>query len=130
MLFLWDTPCNLELSAGANAKVAVSNLASFQASALMIDLGGTFKHPEKDMTIGLLVKNLGFLISDYIDINDSQLPLDIQLGFSYKPEFMPLRFSLAAKNLLRDDLIYLILLLTLYLGRKINKDLVRKFSEE
>ena len=109
-----------------NAKVAVSNLASFQASALMIDLGGTFKHPEKDMTIGLLVKNLGFLISDYIDINDSQLPLDIQLGFSYKPEFMPLRFSLAAKNLLRDDLIYFDPASNTLFGQK-NK---QRFSEE
>lgn len=93
-------------SAGANAKLAVSDLASFQASAFMLDLGGTFKHPEKDMTIGLLVRNLGFLMSDYTDVNNSQLPLDIQLGFSYKPEFMPLRFSVAAKNLVRDDLVY------------------------
>lgn len=93
-------------SAGANAKVVVSDMAGFQASAFMLDLGGTFKHPEKDLTAGLLIKNMGFLISDYASDNKSQLPLDVQLGFSYKPEFMPLRFSVTAKNLLRSDLVY------------------------
>lgn len=93
-------------SAGANAKVVVSDMAGFQASALMLDLGGTFKHPEKDLTAGLLIKNMGFLISDYSSTNNSKLPLDVQLGFSYKPEFMPLRFSVTAKNLLRSDLVY------------------------
>ena len=93
-------------SIGANTKIAVSDLSSFQASALMLDIGGAFKHPEKDMAFGMTIKNLGFLLADYTDFNDSQLPLDIQLGFSYKPEFMPLRFSISAKNLLSSDLIY------------------------
>ncbi|WP_420385197.1 type IX secretion system protein PorQ [Roseivirga sp.] len=93
-------------SVGANLKLASSDLASFQASALIFDLGGTFKHPEKDLTVGFLVRNLGVLLSDYIDGNNSQLPLDVQLGLSYKPEFMPFRFSLAARNLNRADVVY------------------------
>lgn len=93
-------------SVGANLKLASSDLASFQASAVLFDLGGTFKHPEKDLTIGFLVRNLGVLLSDYIDGNNSQLPLDVQLGLSYKPEFMPFRFSLAARNLNRADVVY------------------------
>jgi hypothetical protein len=92
--------------AGATMKIAVSDLAGFNASALLVDLGGTFKHPEKDLTVGLVVKNLGFLISDYTEINNSQLPFDIQLGASFKPEFMPFRFSLTARNLVRDDVFF------------------------
>lgn len=93
-------------SVGGNLKVAASDLASYQASALLLDLGGTFKHPERDFTVGFLVRNLGFLMSDYLDGNNSQLPLDVQLGLSYKPEFMPFRFSLAARNLNRADVVY------------------------
>lgn len=93
-------------SVGGNLKIATSDLASYQASALMFDLGGTFKHPEKDFTAGFLVRNLGFLMSDYLDGNNSQLPLDVQLGLSYKPQFMPFRFSLAARNLSRSDVVY------------------------
>lgn len=93
-------------TAGANGKIVVSDLAGFQASALMLDLGGTFKHPEKDLTVGMSIKNLGFLVSDFEDNTGSKLPLDVQLGFSYKPEFMPFRFSLTTKNTLREDLVY------------------------
>lgn len=93
-------------SVGGNLKLVSSDLASFQANALLFDLGGTFKHPEKDLTLGLLVRNLGVLISDYTDANNSQLPLDVQLGVSFKPEFMPFRFSVAARNLNRADVVY------------------------
>lgn len=91
---------------GVNAKIVVSDMAGFQASAMLLDVGGTFKHPEKDLTAGLLIKNLGFLLSDYSESNNSSLPLDVQLGFTYKPEYMPLRFSVAAKNLVRSNLVY------------------------
>lgn len=93
-------------SVGGNLKIAASDLASYQASSLLLDLGGTFKHPEKDLTLGFLVRNLGVLLSDYVDGNNSQLPLDVQLGVSYNPEFMPFRFSMAARNLNRSDVVY------------------------
>ena len=91
---------------GGSFKLAVSDLASFQASSLLFDLGGTFKHPEKDLTVGFAVRHLGFLLSDYTDKNKSRLPTDIQLGLSYKPEYMPFRFSLTARNLIRTDITF------------------------
>lgn len=92
--------------AGGTLKIAVSDLGGFNASSVMMDLGGTFKHPEKDLTLGLVVKNLGILLSDYTEANNSQLPFDIQLGTTYKPEFMPFRFSLTARNLTRSDVVF------------------------
>lgn len=92
--------------AGATLKLAVSDIASFKASALLFDLGGTFKHPEKDLTVGLVVKNLGVLLSDYTEDNESLLPLDVQLGVTYKPEFMPFRFSVTARNLNRENAVF------------------------
>lgn len=93
-------------SVGTNLKLAVSDLASFQASAMLLDIGGTFKHPENDLTVGFTIKNLGFFISDYTEENNSQLPTDIQLGVSYKPEYMPFRFSVTARNLVRSDVTF------------------------
>lgn len=93
-------------AAGVTTKLVVSDLAGFQASALMLDIGGTFKHPEKDLTVGMTIKNLGFLLSDFESNAESRLPLDVQLGLSYKPEFMPFRFSVTTRNTLREDLVY------------------------
>jgi len=58
------------------------------------------------LTAGFLVRNLGFLTKDYLDDRNSKLPLDVQLGLTYKPEFMPFRFSLTARNLNRSDVVY------------------------
>lgn len=92
--------------AGSTLKIAVSDLGGFTASALLIDFGGAFKHPEKDLTVGLAVKNLGLVLSDYTENNRSQLPLDVQLGATYKPQFMPFRFSVTARNLNRSDAVF------------------------
>lgn len=92
--------------AGTTARLAVSDLAGFRASAFLMDFGGTFKHPEKDLTVGMLIRNPGVLLSDYTEDNKSQLPLDVQLGVTYKPQFMPFRFSVTARNLNRAEVVF------------------------
>ncbi len=93
-------------SVGTTLKLAVSDLSAFQSSAALLDVGGTFKHPEKELTLGFVIKNVGVLITDYTDDNNSQLPTDIQLGATFKPEFMPFRFSVTARNLVRSDVVF------------------------
>ncbi len=84
---------------GASLKFISSNIARFGANAMALDLGGTFKHPRKDFAVGLVVRNLGAVISDYDEGASSELPFDVQAGVSFKPEFMPLRFHLTLFNL-------------------------------
>lgn len=91
---------------GANVKFAHSLIESFSASALLFDLGGVFRPRGDHWTVSLLAKNLGFLLSDYPGALSSELPFDLQLGTSFKPQFMPLRFSLTASNLLRDEITF------------------------
>jgi hypothetical protein len=90
---------------GANLKFAFSNLAGYRASAAMIDLGGVFIHPREELRVGLTIKNLGVMLSDY-GADQSSLPFDVQLGATFKPEHMPLRFSLTAYNLARKSVTY------------------------
>ncbi|MCU0448324.1 MAG: type IX secretion system protein PorQ [Bernardetiaceae bacterium] len=84
---------------GANLKLAGSNLGGFTATALLLDLGGTFVHPRRDLRVGLAIKNLGAALSNYLPSTDLALPFDVQLGVSFKPERMPLRFSFTAHQL-------------------------------
>jgi hypothetical protein len=90
---------------GASLKFAFSNIAGFRASAMMMDLGGTFIHPSKDLKIGLVIKNLGIILNDYA-AEKSAMPFDVQLGATFKPEHMPLRFSITGYNLARKDVAY------------------------
>jgi hypothetical protein len=84
---------------GANLKTVFSSIAGYRSSALMLDLGGTFIHPTKMLTIGLAIKNLGFVLSEYSESSDTDVPFDVQVGATFKPEHMPIRFSLTAFNL-------------------------------
>lgn len=84
---------------GVNLKGVFSNLAGYRATALLVDLGGAFVHPSKDLSIGLAIKNLGAVLDEYSPTSSSQLPFDVQAGITYKPEHMPLRFSTTAYRL-------------------------------
>src|SRR5687768_16205274 len=50
---------------GANIKAVFSNIAGYRSSALMVDVGGVFKHPQQDLTFGLALKNMGIILSEY-----------------------------------------------------------------
>lgn len=84
---------------GVNVKGVFSNLAGYRASALLIDLGGAFVHPDKDLSIGLAIKNLGFVTQEFSSTSSSGLPFDVQTGVSYKPQYMPVRISATAYHL-------------------------------
>jgi hypothetical protein len=88
---------------GMNLRGIFSNLAGFHSSALMIDAGGVFIHPHQDFTLGLVIKNLGFVLSEYSSSSTTTLPFDVQLGTTFKPEYMPVRFSLTIYNLVENS---------------------------
>jgi hypothetical protein len=88
---------------GATLKMAFSNLAGFRSSAAMIDVGGIFIHPKKQITVGITLKNIGVVLQEYSETSDTKLPFDVQVGATLKPEHMPFRFSLTAYNLTDRD---------------------------
>ncbi|GAB4395679.1 MAG: hypothetical protein OHK0053_05560 [Microscillaceae bacterium] len=92
---------------GANLKFLGSQLAGFNAYALALDLGATFQHPHQDFSLGLVIKNAGLVLRRYTPEASAPLPFDVQIGASFKPLFMPLRFSATLHHLYRWDIVYL-----------------------
>jgi len=91
---------------GAGVKLAGSNIANYSAYGLLFDVGGLFKHPEKDFTVGVSIKNFGFILKNYTVGSNTTLPFDVQIGTSFKPKRMPLRFSFTAQKLTAFDIAY------------------------
>lgn len=87
------------ITMGANLKLTTSGIAGFNASVLSLDIGGAFRHPQEDLTVGLTFKNIGVVLRDYTTSSDSEIPFDVQLGVTFKPKYMPFRFTLTAYNL-------------------------------
>ena len=90
---------------GVSLKGVFSNIAGYRSNALLMDIGGIFRHPQEDFTAGLVFKNLGFVLSDYREGVSSRIPVDLQAGASFKPEHMPVRFSLTGYHLLKRRLL-------------------------
>ncbi len=93
-------------SVGATLKIAGSQLAGYNSTGIYLDLGGTLTHPEKDLRFGLVMNNLGFLISNYSPTSEYEMPMNILLGASFKPEKMPVRFSMTLQQLFRKNIAY------------------------
>ena len=89
---------------GATIRFASSRINFTSASAIAVDIGAVFVHPKQDFTVGLAVQNLGTVLVDYQVGNNSLLPLDVQVGSSFKPTYMPVRFHLTASNITRNNI--------------------------
>ena len=85
---------------GANLKYIQANLYIYGASALAIDIGGSFIHPKSELVVSILFKNLGFTLADYTSSSRARLPTDLQVGLTFKPKKMPFRWTLTGHHLI------------------------------
>jgi hypothetical protein len=85
---------------GVNLKFVGSVIESYSASAILMDFGGIFKHPKQDFNIGIRLRS-------FTPFDNPDLPLDVQMGVSFKPQYMPVRFSITAHHLYKYDITYL-----------------------
>ncbi|MGV3587968.1 MAG: type IX secretion system protein PorQ, partial [Adhaeribacter sp.] len=113
---------------GITAKLAVAGMAEYKAMAVLTDIGGIFKHPVKDLTVGILLKNIGYQVKSFTGNEHEPLPFDAQLGFTYKPEHMPLRFSLTAHHLQNFNLAYTDTAFTVQPGQKEKKSVADEIA--
>ena len=90
---------------GATIKAVGSSIDTYSAFGLLADLGGIWRHPKKELTFGLVAKNVGYLFKNYGSL-DATLPFDLQAGMTIKPEHAPLRLTLTAHHLQRFDISY------------------------
>lgn len=93
------------ISFGITAKLVGSILESYNSVAILTDWGGTFKHPKHDLNFGVVAKNIGFVVKSYGNIKPD-VPFDLQIGASFKPAHMPVRFSITAHHLYVFDIAY------------------------
>jgi hypothetical protein len=102
-----DSYTSGSFTVGGTLKLAVSGISGNHSVATLADVGGLFKHPEQDFTVGLVVRNAGYQLKTYDGAGHEPMPLDVQLGTSFKPEHLPFRFSFTAHHLQKLDIVYL-----------------------
>lgn len=88
---------------GATFKPIFSVYERYTSFALGADVGGHFQTADSTFQMGLALRNIGWQLKAFYEEDYGQhtemLPLNLELGLSYRLEHAPLRFSLTAHNL-------------------------------
>ena len=80
------------ISGGVTAKLVASYIGNYNSLGACVDLGLNYYDPEREWSIGAVVRNLGGQLKAYEDDYD-RLPLDLQLGVTKRLVGSPLRLS-------------------------------------
>lgn len=86
------------LTAGTSFSYVNSQIETYNSSAIVADLGLVFHDIDYNYNIAFVIKNVGYQIKPY-DKENEKLPLQINLGFNTRPQFVPVELSFTLSNL-------------------------------
>lgn len=93
------------LRGGITMKALSSKYEDYSAFALCADLGVNYYNPDNELSLSLVLKNLGGQLSKFNE-EDDHLPWDVQLGFSQFVKNTSIRLSVTATHLTQWKLPY------------------------
>ena len=97
-------------SVGVTLKPVYSIYEAYHSFALGADVGAHFQTRDSTFQLGLSLQNIGWQIkgfySDEGGSNHEMLPINLQLGLSYRVAHAPLRFSMTIHNMQQWNLGY------------------------
>lgn len=93
------------LRGGINLKFLYSAYGDYTAMAIATDLGLNYFDPERDLSLSVVVANLGGQVKRF-DQRYDRLPIDVRLGWTKSFGSLPIRFSVTAWNLTKWSLPY------------------------
>lgn len=97
-------------SVGVTLKPVYSIYEAYQSFALGADVGAHYQTRDSTFQLGLSLQNIGWQVkgfySDEGGSNHEMLPINLQLGLSYRVAHAPLRFSMTIHNMQQWNLGY------------------------
>jgi hypothetical protein len=93
-------------SIGANFKVLNSVYDTYTSVALSADIAGSYYSKKSELGIGVVLKNVGYVLKKYTDNAEQNFPIELQAGITKKLKHAPIRLSLTLTNLQKWDLTY------------------------
>ena len=76
------------ISYGSRFGIVHSTIGSYNSDAIFIDFGIRFHVINKNLGMGVFIKNVGYQINEYSNINEN-LPVNIKFGLHYNPPKLP-----------------------------------------
>lgn len=92
------------LSVGSNLKFVTSNLESYSANALALDLAATYYDTSSRLGLTFLMQNIGSQLGKY-NIKEN-IPYNVSIAISKKLKYLPLRWMITMHDLNRWNMLY------------------------
>lgn len=102
----WGRQLDSSFSIGADLKMIYSTYESYHSFGLAVDVAGSYVNAKKRLALSLLVRNIGSPIVNYVPGQFEKLPFDIQVSFSQKFKFLPVRYHISLHHLYRWNMAY------------------------
>ncbi len=91
---------------GANAKLVHSVIENYNSLGMAADFGLMYQPENEPYAIAIVLRNLGMQITSYNGLKE-KLPFQIQAGWSYQLEHVPIKFHTTFDNLQQWQLAYI-----------------------
>lgn len=103
----WGRQLDSSFSIGATLKLIYSSYESYTSFGLAADVAASYVNHKKRLALSLLVRNIGSPLVNYIPGQFEKIPFDIQLAFSQKFQFLPVRYHISLHHLYRWNMAYI-----------------------
>lgn len=93
------------LRGGINLKMIYSSYEQYNAFAIGVDLGMNYYDPEKDLSLSLVLRNMGGQVKRFAD-EYNRLPFDVEFGYMQALGTSPFSLAITATHLTKWNLPY------------------------
>jgi hypothetical protein len=107
LTFGWGRPLDSCFSIGANLKLMYSGYESYTSFGLAVDVAGAYYNEKRNLAVALLAKNIGGELKPFISGKNNWAPFDIQLAFSQRLKFVPIRYHISLHTLYKWKMEYM-----------------------
>jgi hypothetical protein len=98
---------NERMSAGFLIRYVQSSLETYTSNGIVMDAGITYQSEDGFNHYALVLRGTGFQFSKYFpDETQGRMPVDLQIGYSKRLQYVPFRLSVLLHDLNRWDLRY------------------------
>lgn len=102
----WGRQLDSNFSIGANLKMIYCAYESYSSFGLALDVAGSYYNPKKNISLTLLFKNIGSELKAFTPGNFEKTPFDIQIAFSQRFKYLPVRYHISLHSLYKWDMAY------------------------
>ena len=102
----WGRQLDSSFSIGADLKLIYSAYESYQSFGLAVDVAGSYVNHKKRLALSIMARNIGTPIVNYVPGQFEKLPFDLQIAFSQRFKFLPVRYHITLHHLYRWNMAY------------------------